>query len=330
MLDFNSPEIKFISEAIRKAARLIRQVQDELATATLTKEDRSPVTVADFACQALVAEMLTRAFSADPLAAEEDASALRQPSGAATLEQVTRFVNGINPGATPAQTCEWIDYGRAAPAKRFWTLDPLDGTQGFLRGNQYVVALALVVEGQVQIGALGCPKLSAVLAPDMDDSGSLVIAYRGQGAWIAPIDAADRLNRLQVSDCRQAPQARLLRSVESGHTDVSKIDQFTKAMGISARPLPMDSQAKYVMLAGGKGEIVVRMLTPTKPEYREKIWDQTAGSLIVEEAGGQISDLDGKRLDFNAGRTLANNRGILATNGHLHPAGLQALRRVGA
>jgi 3'(2'), 5'-bisphosphate nucleotidase len=72
------------------------------------------------------------------------------------------------------------------------------------------------------------------------------------------------------------------------------------------------------------------LLSAKKPDYREKIWDQAAGSLIVEEAGGWVTDLDGKPLDFTAGRTLADNRGILATNGHLHPAALEALRAIGA
>ena len=63
-------------------------------------------------------------------------------------------------------------------------------------------------------------------------------------------------------------------------------------------------------------------------DYHEKIWDQAAGSLVVEEAGGRISDLDGRPLDFTAGRTLARNRGVLASNGHLHEVALQALRQV--
>jgi len=71
-------------------------------------------------------------------------------------------------------------------------------------------------------------------------------------------------------------------------------------------------------------------LSPNQPNYREKIWDQAAGSIVLVEAGGQISDLDGKPLDFTSGRSLHNNRGILATNSQLHPAALAALRQVGA
>ena len=71
------------------------------------------------------------------------------------LEQVTFFVERFLPGTSPAQVCDWIDAGQANPAPRFWTLDPIDGTKGFLRGDQYVVALALLVDGKVQASALG-------------------------------------------------------------------------------------------------------------------------------------------------------------------------------
>jgi 3'(2'), 5'-bisphosphate nucleotidase len=71
------------------------------------------------------------------------------------------------------------------------------------------------------------------------------------------------------------------------------------------------------------------LLSPQRPDYRERIWDQAAGSILVEEAGGRVTDLDGKSLDFSWGRTLAANRGVLATNGVAHEivlAGLGAPR----
>jgi len=92
----------------------------------------------------------------------------------------------------------------------------------------------------------------------------------------------------------------------------------------------MDSQAKYAVLAAGAGELLFRLLSAAKPDYRERIWDQAAGSIVVEEAGGKVTDLDGKTLDFSRGRTLAANRGVVASNGLLHDAALAALAQVGA
>jgi 3'(2'), 5'-bisphosphate nucleotidase len=336
MIETNNPEIKFALHAVRQSAQLVQQIHSETVTHHLTKDDRSPVTLADFASQALVAQLLSEAFPFDPLVAEEDASAFRSPSEAgkekaeSLLEQVTDYVARFAPTANPNNVCNWIDYGRSMPSGRFWTLDPIDGTKGFLRGDQYAVALALVIDGQVQVGVLGCPNLADGYRPDLEGAGTLVIAARGQGTWFTPLADPGSYEQLNVSQRSSPAEARLLRSFESGHTDASKIEELADVLGIQTQPVRMDSQAKYSVLAAGKGDLMLRLLSPDKPNYREKIWDQAAGSLVIEEAGGQVSDLDGKPLDFTAGRTLAHNRGILASNGLLHPAALEALTTIHA
>lgn len=319
----------FALEAVRVAARLCRHIQGEMVTNALSKSDRSPVTIADFASQALVSRMLQEAFPSDPLVAEEDSAALRSPDQAESLEAVTRYVASIHGGVSSPDVCQWIDYGAGAPGSRFWTLDPIDGTKGFLRGDQYVVALALVEEGRVVLGALGCPNLNPDLLPEVGGEGSVVIAARDQGAWACPLDS-NKFHRLLVSDQEQPGKARILRSFEAGHTDSDKINQLTVELGSEHPPVLMDSQAKFALLAAGRGELLFRLLSPQKPDYVESIWDQAAGSLIVEEAGGRVSDLRGRPLDFGRGRKLSDNVGVLVSNGRLHDRALQALKAVGA
>lgn len=330
MINTQKPEIQFAIRAVQQAALLVRQVQVELVTAALTKEDRSPVTIADFASQALIARMLMESFPNDPLVAEEDSATLRNPEAQEDLQLVTRFVTQALGPAEPDQVCSWIDRGRTDHAKRFWTLDPIDGTKGFLRGDQYAVALALIVDGEVQIGVLGCPNLVEGQHPAFNGPGSIVIAERGHGTWSTSLESPGKFQPMHVSRQTDPANARLLRSFESGHTNVSQIDQFAEALGVKAAPVLMDSQAKYAVLAGGQGELLLRLLSASKPDYKEKIWDQAAGSLVLEEAGGRISDLDGKKLDFTTGRTLANNRGILASNYLLHTPAMKALTRINA
>lgn len=330
MIDINNPEIKFALHAVQLAAQLAYTVQSQMVSPALSKDDRSPVTVADFASQALVAYLLAGAFPDDLLVAEEDSVMLRTSQGQPVLESVAGFVARFLPEASPEAVCGWIDRGKAEPGKRFWTLDPVDGTKGFLRGDQYAVALALVVDGQVQLGLLGCPNLSDAYRPDFGGPGSLVIAVRGQGAWVTPLDAPGSFAPLQVSQRVKPVQARLMRSFESGHTNVTQLDEFVEVMGIQAEPVSMDSQAKYAVLAAGKGDLLLRLISISKPNYKEKIWDQAAGSLVIEEAGGQITDLRNRPLDFTQGRTLLKNRGVLASNRYLHQAALQALEAIGA
>lgn len=336
MFNPNTPEIQFVLHAVRLASKLVAQVQAEMVRPALTKDDKSPVTVADYAAQALVGCLLDRRFPDDPLVGEEDSRSLCEDGNREMLARVVYFVGQYVDGATLEAVCRWIDRGSAESGRRFWTVDPIDGTKGFLRGDQYAVALALVENGQVKVGALGCPNLniqyliSNTDAPAFDPSnGSIVVAVRGQGTWAAPLAGEDFV-RLTVSGRGDASQARLLRSLEEAHTNVGKIGELVAALDLQAEPVGMDSQAKYAVLAAGKGDVLVRLMSPKMPDYKEKVWDQAAGSLVVEEAGGRITDLHGRMLDFTAGRTLARNRGVLATNGALHEAFLEGLEKIGA
>jgi len=330
MFDTSSPKVQTALHAVRQAAVMMRQIQQETIGSSLMKGDKSPVTVADFTSQAIIGRMLSQAFPDIPLVAEETSTALREPDGVEILTKVTHYVNQVIPEASAEQVCEWIDYGGAEPGNQFWVLDPIDGTKGFLRGDQYAVALALVENGVIQIGVLGCPNLSEAFIPDMEGAGSIVLAVRGQGTWsVSMVENDDNWKQLKVSGRSDSSQARLLRSFESGHTNVSQIDQIAEWLGVQVEPVRMDSQAKYAVLAAGGGEVILRLLSPDRPDYREKIWDQTAGAIVLEEAGGRITDLAGVPLDFTQGRMLKNNRGVLATNGSLHEKVLQGLEAVG-
>ncbi len=330
MLNLNNPEIQFALDAVRQASLLTKQVQAEMVSPALTKDDRYPVTVADFAAQALIGYLITETFPNDPLIGEEDSAVLQTPEEEETLSRVTQFVGRFTDGAAPETVSRWIDRGAGQAANRFWTLDPVDGTKGFLRGDQYAIALALIIDGQLQVGVLGCPNLSDGYRPEVGGHGSILVASRGEGAWFTPLEAESHFQRLHVSEQSDSTQARLLRSFESGHTNVNQIDLLADEMGIEANPVRMDSQAKYAVLAAGEAEVYLRLLSPSRPNYREKIWDQAAGALITIESGGRVTDLDGKPLDFTAGRTLANNRGVCATNDHLHAATLEALQAIEA
>ena len=345
--------------AVREAARLCRSVRTEISPDVLAKKDKSPVTVADFGSQALICRALAEAFPDDPIIAEEDAAELRQAGNAAILDQVLRHVRHVRdePGdALDAdEVCRWIDRGGTSGYRdRFWTLDPIDGTKGFLRGEQYAVALALVVDGQVVVAALACPQLVAGggwrvmgeedhsgmvagggwrVAGDADrtriDSGSIFFAVRGQGAFVVEgepeIDAASV--PVRVSQREDPAAVKFCESVESGHSAHGDSAAIAGRLGLTAPPLRMDSQAKYAVVARGEADIYLRL--PTRADYCEKIWDHAAGALIVTEAGGVVSDVDGRPLEFHHGRELTANRGVIVTNGRLHQRVLDVVRALG-
>jgi 3'(2'), 5'-bisphosphate nucleotidase len=321
-------ELTFAIEAVKTAAQLCRRIQVEMILPAVTKEDRS-LTVADFTSQAIVAKMHQEAFPDVPLVAEEDSRVLREADESGTLSSVHHYVQSLYPEVNQESVCDWIDLGVGAPGDRFWTLDPIDGTKGFLRGDQYVVALALIEEGKVVVGAMGCPNLNQDMQPDHEGKGSIAYAVKGQGAWAMDISGG-AANRIYVSSEDDPRQARMLRSFETSHTDPGNINRIASEMGMDADPVLMDSQAKYGLLAAGNGEMIFRLLSPAQPGYQEKIWDQAAGSILVEEADGTVTDLTGARLDFAQGRTLQENIGVLASNGHLHYHALNAIKAIGA
>ena len=300
------------------AALLARRIQVESGSVR-AKDDESPVTIVDFAVQAVVASRLAARFPDDPLVAEEDAAALREPAAAALLSRVAGAVHTVSPGLAATGLLDAIDRGCGDPAARFWTLDPIDGTKGLLRGGQYVVALALVVGGEVEVGAIGCPRLS--LSASGGGEGGVAIAARGRGSWWMSLDG-DELSPLVVSTVSDPGGARVATSVEESHSDRGQLEVLRATLGSQAPAILMDSQAKHVIVAAGEADVLVRF---PRAGYREAIWDQAAGAILIGEAGGRITDLVGRALDFSTGRRLVQNDGLVASNGRLHEALLRAL-----
>ncbi len=311
-------------DSVRLAAQLCRSVQASIGPDTLQKHDRSPVTVADFGSQAVVCQAIESAFHADPVIGEENAAMLREAGNRQILERVTAHVASILPDVTGEEVIRLIDRGGSRDRHdRFWTLDPIDGTKGFLRNDQYAVALALVDRGQVVVAALACPKLT----DDAGVVGHAFVAVRGSGTMTVPLFSEGGQQEVRVSDVSSASAARFCESVESGHSSHDDAAAVAAELAIVGEPIRLDSQAKYAIVARGDADIYMRL--PTREDYFEKIWDHAAGMLVVEEAGGRVTDIQGRRLDFTHGGRLEVNTGVIATNGKVHAEVLAALRRVG-
>lgn len=315
-------ETRAALEAVRTASQVARAVQRRLLKSeTLSKQDKSPVTVADFAVQAIVCRELAQHFPGDPLVGEESAELLRKPEQGALCDAVVREVSAAVQGQPGTETVlDWIDLGAPSGAfSRYWTLDPIDGTKGFMRGDQYAVALALIEDGRVKAGVLGCPNLPY----EAGSVGALFTARRGAGAFVSSLAAPERERPARVDACSDPSAARFCESVDPGHSHQERAAAVAAALGITREPFRIDSQCKYACVAQGDASIYLRL--PTRSDYREKIWDHAAGMIVVEEAGGRVSDTEGAPLDFRHGEQLQNNRGVVATSGPLHDRVLEVL-----
>ncbi|MFK8025114.1 MAG: 3'(2'),5'-bisphosphate nucleotidase [Ilumatobacter sp.] len=311
--------------AVRGASRLTAAAQGRLvAGETITKGDDSPVTVADFAAQAIVCSTLVDGLGDVAIVGEEDASDLRDGSDASTtlLAGVTALVsNELGRDIDGGQVADWVGMGSSdASEDVYWTLDPIDGTKGFLRGDQFAIALGLIAGGEVVLGVLGCPNMS-----NADGStGAVFVGANGRSEMY--LGGAGRAVPVTVDDPATLAEARLCESVESGHSDHDQSVQIARALGVTTDPFRIDSQCKYGAIARGDASIYLRL--PTRADYVEKIWDHAAGKFVVEQAGGTVTDVTGAPLDFSKGARLSANSGVVATSGRFHDEVITAVTSV--
>lgn len=324
----NVPEVSVAIEAVRKAAKITEKLQKTIDTeGTLTKDDESPVTVGDFACQAIVLQHLRYNLPDDVtkiFLAEEKSSNLT-PS---LTDQILKAISGSTSIHDEETLRPCIDLGQtffdtSNPPTTFWTQDPIDGTKGFLRKEQYCIALGLLEDGQPTIAVLACPNL-----PFEDDEqegsdakiGCIFVACKGQGCYQLDMDGKLEPKRIGEGYNPQSPpvsKARFCVGVEQGFGDPTgkakvmakelhgSLDETTNDIKYSTR---IDSQAKYGLVARGGGEFYVRL---PRLDYEEWMWDVAPGVLVLQESGGLITDADGKDLDFTCGAKLSKNYGVL-------------------
>ena len=327
--------------AVLRAARLTKKIQSQVSA--VSKADATPVTVADFAAQALLISALRAAFPGDGFLGEEDSSALR--SDAQLRDKVYELVVSSAATADPDEAAaalaspssaedmlDMIDLGGAGqggPTGRFWVMDPIDGTATFLKGQQYAVALALIENGREVVGVLAYPSLKVAddgkiyddTVDGTDGLGVLLAAVKGQGATIRhfPSHATASLSSSPATPLAGTPLAgaadlRDLRFVDcqrSSSTNHGLVRSVAERIGARYPGLDLwASHVRYAALVLGGADAWVRLGARESAVFY--IWDNAGAQLIFTELGGRITDFDGREIDFGAGRGLHANRGMIA------------------
>jgi 3'(2'), 5'-bisphosphate nucleotidase len=324
-MDQSSPAVMTAIQAAIKASALCEKIRTDLAGGeSLLKSDRSPVTIADYGSQAMICKLIKERFPDDTIVAEEDSRELRRPDRSKILDRVTDYINAFIPASSSEEICSWIDFGSNSVTDRFWALDPIDGTKGFLRGDQYAIALALIEKGRVKLGILACPNLYADIHHPFGEKGCLFLALMGNGSFQMDRWGVNK-RPIFVSKVTSPSEAVITESVEPDHADHLTHQRLARKLNISNPSLRMDSQAKYGILARGEVTLYLRVPSSAELGYKENIWDHAAGSIIAEEAGGRVTDILGRPLDFSSGIKMEKNHGILVSNGILHQVVLKAL-----
>jgi 3'(2'), 5'-bisphosphate nucleotidase len=188
------------------------------------------------------------------------------------------------------------DRRRLEPDRRVWYVDPIDGTRDFIRGRQgFAVMIGLAVGG--------VPRLGVVYQPPTD---RLFRAAAGEGSWLVAAGAPPRRLR-----CAPTTDLGALRLVASRSHRTAEIDAVKSALGIDDEMNVGSVGLKLGLIAQGERDLYVN------PSSKSSAWDTCAPEVLLVEAGGRITDLDGSPLRYDA-PALKNERGLLASNGIVH------------
>src|SRR6266404_9680630 len=198
---------------------------------------------------------------------------------------------------------ESIDTERRLGKSRVWMIDPLDGTTGFIDGNgDFAVQIGLTQDGQCVLGVVYQPL-----------TGVLYRAVRGGGTWIERPGSAPE--KARVSDHTEISTMRLAAS--RSHRS-PRMDVVVEALGFKEEVRRGSVGIKVGLIVEQQCDLYVH-LSP-----RTKQWDTCAPEIILQEAGGHLTDLFGRPLRYNSPE-VQNRNGIVASNGAAHQGVIDAL-----
>jgi 3'(2'), 5'-bisphosphate nucleotidase len=277
-------ELQVAISIVQRSAFLIRSLQVKLLSQTdfsgETKEDKTPVTVADLTVQALIIDALRTAFPQDRFIAEEDSGLVRtnaeiRSTVLAILHSATGEVWSADRLYTALDKGSKDSINKPNSEQRVWVLDPIDGTKGFLRGEHCCTGLGLLIQGKTALSVLGCPNLNlqrllqrdggavidvgAIDAPLLTysdelyeiphpDCGSVYYAITGQGAFARalamPHGAAFEVTTSGVAD---ASKAVLCESAEAAFGDRRVSARTSQLLGVTSDFVRIDGKTECIL-----------------------------------------------------------------------------------
>lgn len=345
--------------AIQRASILsqliLKDYAQKYASKTITKEDHSPVTIADFAVQSVIISSITEHFPGDLFIAEESGSDIVDRSDLKALikEYIGKADAEFNKYQYQYKFKSEFDIVENLNKKvqkqgssRFWILDPIDGTKGFLRNQQFALCLSLMVNNQIKIGINGCPNLPVnieelinahdfaksnfEIADTQGDKGLVFAAVEGKGSHVRLLDEkiVEPFGRkIGVKHLSSISDTIIVEGVELKHSNYEYQLKIKRKLAIpESHTINIDSQVKYCVLAYGLAQAYLRI--PVDKKYKEKVWDHSSGNLLVREAGGIVTDMEGKQLDFTKG-TYLYSKGIIAASEQYHSEFIKAIKEIG-
>ncbi|MFW9950912.1 MAG: inositol monophosphatase family protein [Candidatus Thorarchaeota archaeon] len=270
------------------------------------KQDDSPVTLADFASQIFIISKLKEFFPDDSIIAEEKFTLILDNRAEQLINQCFQSLNiNIN-----LELKESINYGGTI-SDYIWTVDPIDGTLGFQQGLSYAIGIGYMVKGDLLLSAIGVPNYN-------EKGNAIFFAESGNGAEVCYKNKS--FDSIYVSKKDSVEHARICISL---HYNKPWVFDFVKKAGIN-HSIQIDSMLKFCMIADGSADLYIKPMD-MQQSYS---WDYLPGTLLVKEAGGNVTDFNNNEIKFIQEKCVITSPGILSSNGHLHYEALQLLKDI--
>jgi len=219
----------------------------------LRKDDSSPLTQADLAAHHIIESGLSKLTPQLPVLSEESAA---------------------------------IPYATRATWRRYWLVDPLDGTREFIKRNgEFTVNIALIDDGK--------PVMGVVYAPAKDQ---LYYASKDCGAFKQSDNQA-----VQAIKARKLDLANITVAGSRSHSDARMQAFLANLAGNLSQPklISIGSSLKICLVAEGAADVYPRLGLTSE-------WDTAAAQCVLEQAGGQLTDTSGNTLQYNTKESLLN------------------------
>lgn len=275
-----------------------------------TKEDKSPVSVADLLHQSQVQQLLHDRFPGDGLVSEEPRAMQEKVVEEASAVSARFYGSALRPSIQEVP----------ARGEITWMLDPIDGTKGYLAGRYYAIALGYFAGDRVRFGAMAVPHAPRAEATAIDNM--LAFAIAGVGAWIGPVREAGELEfePLRTQAPPEAPPYRVAISLEHA----GKLGEAVS--GGDFQSVKLDSQAKYLAVAANVLDAYARQ--SRDDGGTDVAWDHVPGALIAAEAGCTVANFDQSPIEFRPEPIVRFRGGMLCHRGAATSALGGVLRRV--
>ena len=265
------------------------------------KQDNSPVTLADYASQFFISFRISEYFPEDQIIAEE-------------TNEVNLTVNDLDMIKSCYDDLNIYIEMDLSPKKlkseRQWTVDPIDGTKGFQKHLSYAIGIGLMINSKPRISIIGVPNFS-------EKGTAIFIAEKGSGAKVSY--GGQPFSSIEASKQNTLSKSLMCHSL---HYDEPWVMKFASEIDIT-KFIQMDSMAKFCLIANGGADIYIKPLN----KERSFSWDFLPGTLLVSEAGGKVSDLNGNPLKFLDEKLILSTPGLIASNSHIHQEILRSMRK---